>query len=119
MTHTETQNKLVELAIAYKKDQIDLEDAEILERSALKMIATYIIDHNLSEAEPLNFSEATSDKLRYIIDSSSVTNDTILDLNWAFKSAFWPDEVDSKECYLELIKEMLENKATFYDLEDF
>jgi hypothetical protein len=41
-----------------------------------------------------------------------------LDLNWTVKSAFWNDEFESKEDYLEMLKEMIQNKGSFYDLED-
>lgn len=118
MSNTEIKNKILELSISFKDANTDLEDAEIIEYSVLKMIAEYILSNNLNEGNYSNSSEWTSDKLRYLVDSTSVKNGTILDLNWAFKNSFWTDEFESKADYLEMLNEMLQNRDVFYNLEE-
>ena len=124
MTYTEIQKQLLELAKEFKNDEVDLEDAEILERSALKMIADFIISNQLhqgvytEEILPEQPSQWSSDRLSYFIDFISLKDDTILDLNWMYKSTFWSEEFESKEHYIVLLKEMIQNKELFYDLEE-
>ena len=118
MSNTEIENKILELSISFKDVNTDLEDAEIIEYSVLKMIAEYILSNNLNECNHSNSSEWTSNKLRYFVDSTSVKNDTIIDLNWTFKNSFWTDEFESKADYLEMLNEMLQNRDVFYNLEE-
>jgi hypothetical protein len=124
MTYTEIQKQLLELAKEFKNDEVDLEDAEILERSALKMIAEFIFSNQLHQGVytedilPEQPSQWSSDRLSYFIDFISLKDDTILDLNWMYKSTFWSEEFESKEHYIVLLKEMIENKELFYDLEE-
>jgi hypothetical protein len=124
MTYTEIQKQLLELAKEFKNDEVDLEDAEILERSALKKIAEFIFSNQLHQGVytedilPEQPSQWSSDRLSYFIDFISLKDDTILDLNWMYKSTFWSEEFESKEYYIVLLKEMIENKELFYDLEE-
>ena len=124
MTYTEIQKQLLELAKEFKNDEVDLEDAEILERSTLKMIVDFIISNQLHQGVytedilPEQPSQWSSDRLSYFIDFISLKDDTILDLNWMYKSTFWSEEFESKEHYIVLLKEMIENKELFYDLEE-
>ena len=124
MTYTEIQKQLLELAKEFKNDEVDLEDAEILERSALKMIVDFIISNQLHQGVytedilPEQPSQWSSDRLSYFIDFISLKDDTIFDLNWMYKSTFWSEEFESKEHYIVLLREMIENKEIFYDLEE-
>jgi hypothetical protein len=124
MTYTEIQKQLLELAKEFKNDEVDLEDAEILERSALKMIAEFIFSNQLHQGVytedilPEQPSQWSSDRLSYFIDFISLKDDTIFDLNWMYKSTFWSEEYESKEHYIVLLREMIENKEIFYDLEE-
>jgi hypothetical protein len=124
MTEVELKNQLLLLADAHKAEEVDLQDAEIIERSALKLITEFIVSNDLLQGVnlgieiPSDFTQLSTDKLSYMVDSISLTNDIVLDLNWTVKSAFWNDEFESKEDYLEMLKEMIQNKGSFYDLED-
>ncbi len=124
MTHTEIKNQLFELSLSFKNDTTDLQDAEILERSALRLIAEYIqsnnyhIDGNPGIELPENIGELITDKMRYIVDCVSIYQDSVLDLNWTFKNSFWETENESKEEYHTLLKEMTQNKDLFYNLDD-
>jgi hypothetical protein len=124
MTEVELKNQLLLLADAHKAEEVDLQDAEIIERSALKLITEFIVSNDLLQGVnlgieiPSDFTQLSTDKLSFIVDSISLTNDIVLDLNWTVKSAFWNDEFESKEDYLEMLKEMIQNKGSFYDLED-
>ena len=124
MTEVELKNQLLLLADAHKAEEVDLQDAEIIERSALKLITVFIVSNDLLQGVnlgieiPSDFTQLSTDKLSYMVDSISLTNDIVLDLNWTVKSAFWNDEFESKEDYLEMLKEMIQNKGSFYDLED-
>jgi hypothetical protein len=124
MTEVELKNQLLLLADAHKAEEVDLQDAEIIERSALKLITEFIVSNDLLQGVnlgieiPSDFTQLSTDKLSFMVDSISLTNDIVLDLNWTVKSAFWNDEFESKEDYLEMLKEMIQNKGSFYDLED-
>lgn len=124
MTEVELKNQLLLLADAHKAEEVDLQDAEIIERSALKLITEFIVSNDLLQGVnlgieiPSDFTQLSTDKLSYMVDSISLTNDIVLDLNWTVKLAFWNDEFESKEDYLEMLKEMIQNKGSFYDLED-
>jgi hypothetical protein len=124
MTYKEIQKQLLELAKEFKNDEVDLEDAEILERSALKMIAEFIFSNQLHQGVytedilPEQPSQWSSDRLSYFIDFISLKDDKILDLNWMYKSTFWSEEFESKDHYIVLLKEMIQNKELFYDLEE-
>ena len=54
MSNTEIENKILELSISFKDANTDLEDAEIIEYSVLKMIAEYILSNNLNEGNYSN-----------------------------------------------------------------
>jgi hypothetical protein len=124
MTEVELKNQLLLLADAHKAEEVDLQDAEIIERSALKLITEFIVSNDLLQGVnlgieiPSDFTQLSTDKLSFMVDSISLTNDIVLDLNWTVKLAFWNDEFESKEDYLEMLKEMIQNKGSFYDLED-
>lgn len=98
MTYTEIQKQLLELATEFKNDEVDLEDAEILERSALKMITEFIFSNQLHQGVytedilPEQPSQWSSDRLSCLIDFVSLKDETILDLNWVYKSTFRPEE---------------------------
>ena len=124
MKQQEFKNQIIELAKAYQNDEVELKDAEIIERSALKLIAEFIFSNDLLRGMNWDFeipsdpSESSSEKLRYIIDRVSLTDDSVFDLNWTIKNSFWDDYTDSKACYLDLLKEMVNNKDAFYSLDD-
>jgi|688.fasta_scaffold147770_3 hypothetical protein len=124
MTHTEIHNELLLLSTEFNNEAIDLQDSEIIERTALKTIGDHIISQELHngivlEIElPSNISKLSSDQLRYLIDTVSLHNSDVFELNWTFDSNFWPDTFETKEEFKESIQNMLQNKDTFYDLED-
>ena len=60
----------------------------------------------------------SSDQLRYLVDSVSLSHPLVFELNWTFEFNFWPEAFESEEAYREMIQEMIENKELFYDLED-
>lgn len=124
MTQTEIHNELLLLSTEFKNEAIDLQDSEIVERTALKTIADYIKRQELHngivlEVElPSNISKLSSDQLRYLIDTVSLQNADVFELNWTFNSNFWPDTFETKEDFKETIQNMLQDKDSFYDLED-
>lgn len=124
MTQTEIHNELLLLSTEFKNEAIDLQDSEIVERTALKTIADYIKSQELHngivlEVElPSNISKLSSDQLRYLIDTVSLQNADVFELNWTFNSNLWPDTFETKEDFKETIQNMLQDKDSFYDLED-
>lgn len=124
MTQTEIHNELLLLSTEFKNEAIDLQDSEIVERTALKTIADYIKRQELHngivlEVElPSNISKLSSDQLRYLIDTVSLQNADVFELNWTFNSNLWPDTFETKEDFKETIQNMLQDKDSFYDLED-
>lgn len=118
LTSKEIVNIILELSSSFKDENIESQDSEIIEYSVLKMITEHILGHSLSESSHPFASNWTSDKLRYLVDSTSLVDDAILDLNWTFSKSFWVDQFESKENYLEMIHEMIQNKELYYNLED-
>lgn len=124
MKDIEIRVHLQELSKEHKKEETELEDAEIIERDALKAIARFIREHQLDQEitkiEGLisDVGTMSSDQLRYLVDSVSLSHEIVFDLNWTFESSFWPDAFESKEAYRVIIREMIENKDEFYNLED-
>ena len=124
MTHIEIKSYLHELSQEFKKEETELQDAEILERNALKAIVRFIQEHRLDqgitiiEGSNRDVDRMSSDQLRYLVDSVSLSHSLVFELNWTFEFNFWPEAFDSEEAYREMIQEMIENKEVFYDLED-
>ncbi|MDP2188525.1 MAG: hypothetical protein Q8J69_07570 [Sphingobacteriaceae bacterium] len=113
---------ILELAQSHKSAE-DWE-AEIHEKQALELIAEYILQHQLHAnlswpfELPANLEDYTNDQVRYLIDSVSLTNEEVLELNWQYVHAFWPEEHESKEHFKKLLTEMIEMKDMFYNLEE-
>ena len=118
LSNKELANKILELSSSFKDENIESQDSEIIEYSVLKMITEHILGHSLDESLHPFANNWTSDKLRYLVDSASLEDDAILDLNWTFSKSFWVDEFESKENYREMLNDMIQNKELYYNLED-
>lgn len=115
---------LVELSNDFLAPQVEDWEAEMLERKGLKLITEFLFrnDYHVEIDWPFELPEKledyTNDQLRFLIDSVSLTNEDVLELNWQYVHAFWPEEYESKEHFKKLLAEMIEMKDMFYNLEE-
>lgn len=116
-----------ELAQRHHADDTDDSHAEMLEFQALNTIAKYILERQLIQVETLPFEQLAKeyddyysyDQLLYIVDAASLEHADVLELNWRYTHAFWPEELESKEDLERRIKEFMKNVEVNYDLENY
>lgn len=125
------KGKITELAIKHNaagNDLENLEESSWLEEEALMLIADYAEKLGISvdgfpqekrilEQEDDDFDEEyfCLERFQLYVDTSSLENSTIGDLNWHYVSSFWPDEFNSKADFLASIKARIES-GVFYDV---
>ena len=110
-------------------DENDLDafdDADLIELRAEKMIINYCEQEKyLVNGFPTEKKEIEDEleedyfcRERYelYLDKLLVEKEDVAELMWCFTSSFWPDSFESKEYYIQCIKEQLES-GVFYDVD--
>lgn len=118
---------ILELAQRHHADATDDSHAEVLEFEALNTIAKYIFEKQLIQVEDLPFEQPDEeyddyysyDQLRYIVDTTSLKQEDVLELNWQYTHAFWPEVLESKEDLEGQVKAFMKNIKVNYDLENY
>ncbi len=114
------------LAIQHKSVGDDLNDAELIEQEAEQLIVSYceqkgyLINGFPTEKKQLPEEELEEDyfcKERYqlYLDTLSTQQNDVAELMWCYVSNFWADQYDSKEEYLQNLKDNLDS-GVFYDV---
>lgn len=136
MTITEIKQRITVLAQKHAAiDEITLGDfkyAELLESDAKHLIVQYCENQDYLvngfptemrrryENDEISDDEYDEDYFceeRYDLYLNTLTLEKpdVADLTWHYVSSFWPDQFDSKEEYLESMKDMIEGGG-FYDV---
>ena len=110
-------------------DDINLDtfdDADLIELRAEKMIINYCEQQNyLINGFPTEKKEIEDEleedyfcreRYQLYLDKLLVEKEDVAELMWCYTSSFWPDSFESKEHYIQCIKEQLESKS-FYDVD--
>ena len=136
MTNTEIKQKITALAQKHAASDEntldDIKDAELLESDAKHLIIQYcenqgyLINGFPTEMKRRYENDEISDdeydedyfcEERYDLYLNTLTLEKpdVADLTWHYTNSFWPDQFDSKEEYLESMKDMIEGGG-FYDV---
>jgi len=130
MTLDEIKEKIKLLADKHQSiDEDDLdafEDAELLELEAEKLIVSYceqnqyLINGFPTEKkkieDELDEDYFCRERYQLYLDKLLVEKEDVAELMWCFTSSFWPDSFESKEYYIQCIKEQLES-GVFYEVD--
>ena len=136
MTITEIKQKITELAQKHAASEEntldDFKDEEFLEDDARHLIIKYCENQNYlingfptemkrrydnDEISDDEYDEDyfCSERYDLYLDTLTLEKSDVAELTWHYTSSFWPDQFDSKEDYLESIKDMVEGGG-FYDV---
>lgn len=130
MTLHEIKEKIKLLADKHQSiDEDDLdafEDAEFLELEAEKLIVSYceqnqyLINGFPTEKkkieDELDEDYFCRERYQIYLDKLLIEKEDVAELMWCFTSSFWPDSFESKEYYIQCIKEQLES-GVFYEVD--
>lgn len=108
------------------EDLLDYKEAEIIEQNAIGLIIDYCFkqayfingfpDADWRKTDEDVFEhEVQQEKLQLYLDTLTLQKDDVADMTWTFVSNFWPGEFETKETYMEHIKERL-NSTGFYSV---
>lgn len=130
MMLNEIKEQIKLLAEKYQSiDENDLDafdDVDLIELRAEKMIINYCEQQNyLINGFPTEKKEIEDEleedyfcreRYQLYLDKLLVEKEDVAELMWCYTSSFWPDSFESKEYYIQCIKEQLESKS-FYDVD--
>ncbi len=130
MTLNEIKENIKLLAEKHQSiDENDLDafdDADLIELRAEKMIINYCEQQKyLVNGFPTEKKEIEDEleedyfcreRYQLYLDMLLVEKEDVAELMWCFTSNFWPDSFESKEYYIQCIKEQLES-GVFYDVD--
>lgn len=130
MIQTEIISKLKLLAQVHKAtvDELDdFKDAEQIEQEAEQLIAEYceakgyLVNGFPTEKRQLPEEELEEDyfcreRYQMYLDTLATKHEDVANLMWCYVSSFWEDKYESKEEYLQNMRENLDSGA-FYDVD--
>ena len=130
MTLNEIKENIKLLAEKHQSiDENDLDafdDADLIELRAEKMIINYCEQQKyLVNGFPTEKKEIEDEleedyfcreRYQLYLDMLLVEKEDVAELMWCLISSFWPDSFESKEYYIQCIKEQLES-GVFYDVD--
>lgn len=102
------------------------EDAELIELKAEKLIIAYCEQNNyLINGFPTEKKEIEEEleedyfcreRYQLYLDTLLIEKEDVAELMWCYTSSFWPDYFDTKEEYVQTIKEQVAT-GVFYDVD--
>lgn len=102
------------------------EDAEFIELKAEKLIIAYCEQNNyLINGFPTEKKKIENEleddyfcreRYQLYLDTLLIENEDVAELMWCYTSSFWPDYFDTKEEYVQTIKEQVATRV-FYDVD--
>ena len=130
MTLNEIKENIKLLAEKHQSiDENDLDafdDTDLIELRAEKMIINYCEQQKyLVNGFPTEKKEIEDEleedyfcreRYQLYLDILLVEKEDVAELMWCFTSSFWPDTFESKEYYIQCIKEQLES-GVFYEVD--
>lgn len=130
MTLNEIKENIKLLAEKHQSiDENDLdafEDAELIELKAEKLIIAYCEQNNYlingfptekkKIEEELEEDYFCRERYELYLDTLLIEKEDVAELMWCYTSSFWPDYFDTKEEYVQTIKEQVAT-GVFYDVD--
>jgi hypothetical protein len=109
------------------EDDLDVfADADLIELRAERVIINYceqqkyLINGFPTEKkkieDELDEDYFCRERYQLYLDILATTKSDVADLLWCYTSSFWPDSFESKEYYIQCIKEQLES-GVFYEVD--
>lgn len=102
------------------------EDAELIELKAEKLIIAYCEQNNYlingfptekkKIEEELEEDYFCRERYQLYLDTLLIEKEDVAELMWCYTSSFWPDYFDTKEEYVQTIKEQVAT-GVFYDVD--
>ena len=102
------------------------EDAELIELKAEKLIIAYCEQNNYlingfptekkKIEEELEEDYFCRERYQLYLDNLLIEKEDVAELMWCYTSKFWPDYFDTKEEYVQTIKEQVAT-GVFYDVD--
>lgn len=122
-------NSIVRLSHQHKAtgdDLDDFKDSELIEKEAEQLIVNYceakgyLINGFPTEKKQLPEDELEEDyfcheRYQLYLDTLATLHEDVADLMWCYVSNFWEDQYESKEEYLQNLKDSLDS-GVFYDV---
>jgi len=107
-------------------DLDDFKDAELIELEAMQLIVNYcevqgyLVNGFPTEKKKLPEEELEVDyfcreRYQLYLDTVATKHEDVSDLMWCYVSNFWEDQYESKEEYLQNLKDNLDS-GEFYDV---
>jgi len=125
----ELKAKIAELAIEHKAtgdDLDDFKDAEQIEQEAEQLMVDYCeakgylvngfpTGKKQLPEEELEVDYFCRERYQFYLDTLATQHGDVADLTWCYVSSFWNDQYESKEEYLQSVKDNLDS-GVFYDV---
>lgn len=119
--------KFIQLAKKHNTSD-EFKHAELLELQAEQFIIEYCESQNYlisgfptekrAIKDNLDEDYFSRERYQFYLDNLLVQKEDVANLMWLYVSHFWPDYFDSKEEYLQSIKQQLES-GVFYEVDGF
>ena len=105
----------------------EFKDAELIEKQVEDLIIDYCVENNYlvngfptekknSPIEELDDDYFCRERYQLYLDQLVIHHGDVADLMWHFVKSFWPNQFESKSCYVETLKQQIES-GVFYDLD--
>lgn len=125
------KNKITLLSNNYheinEKSIDEFKDTELIEKQVEDLIIDYCVEKKYlvngfptekknSQNEELDDDYFCRERYQLYLDQLVIRFVDVADLMWHFVKSFWPNQFESKTCYVETLKQQIES-GVFYDLD--
>lgn len=125
MDFEKTNSTIVKLSLQHRITDDEL-DAELIEHEAEQLIVNYCeakgylingfpIEKKQLPEEELEENYFSRERYQLYLDTLATKHEDVADLMWCYVSNFWEDQYESKEEYLQNLKDNLDS-GVFYDV---
>lgn len=125
MDFEKTNSAIFKLSLQHRTTDDEL-DAELIEKEAEQLIVNYceakgyLVNGFPTEKRQLPEEELEEDyfcreRYQLYLDKLATQHEDVADLMWCYVSNFWNDQYESKEEYLQNLRDNL-NSGAFYDV---
>jgi hypothetical protein len=119
----EIKSKIAELALQHKATGDDLDDfvdSELIEQEAEQLVVQYSeakgylvngfpTEKRLFSEEELEEDYFCRERYQLYIDTLATLHEDVAELTWCYVSSFWEDQFESKEEYIQNLRDRLDS----------
>jgi hypothetical protein len=96
----------------------DIKETDFLEQEAFNFIIGYCHKMNYKAdgfpSASTDYDELTDEHWMLFVDKLTLVHDDVAQLHWHWVTSFWPDEYESLEVFLDMVKARI--GGSFYDV---